>query len=462
MQKGKNKETAKKTESVNGEKKKVHKKGGNEVAFRPQSIVEARYNLDRRQNDIMDIAFGMIDDQIDKKEYSIRVADVKEYYNIEDKSHAYRFLKQAVESLEGKGFKLKKDENTSIFYPWFSKITYVRAKNEENSHIDFKMDDDLKRMIVESRRGAYYSIRYAINLSNKYAKRLYYLFQDRKNWNLKNPDMETGVFTIAIDEMLRMLDCPKSYKYTDFKRYVIKPSMEQINGSTDIYFEYEENKGKLKSGQKGVLSLTFHVTQLSANSKVVAESPFYEITKQHSEVKKYGYSNSEVRDILSMAKKYGRDRNFIKEALAIVERSKCESRVGLACYFMKNGYNQPYEKEQSWENKYKMEKIEGQKISPAFHQREYDYEKLERDLLSSNIQPEEKQVDSFTEQGVRQAREVSSNTQPEEKQVVTFTDQRGGQVREISVDELQKMMAGNPQLQREIASLLEKMNSNKL
>ena len=60
------------------------------------------------------------------------------------------------------------------------------------------MDDDLKRMIVESRRGAYYSIRYAINLSNKYAKRLYYLFQDRKNWNLKNPDLETGVFTICL------------------------------------------------------------------------------------------------------------------------------------------------------------------------------------------------------------------------------------------------------------------------
>ena len=99
---------AKKAESsANNEKKKARKKGGNEVAFRPQSIVEARYNLDRRQNDIMDIAFGMIDDQIDRKEYSIRVADVKEYYNIEDKSHAYRFLKQAVESLEGKGFKLK-------------------------------------------------------------------------------------------------------------------------------------------------------------------------------------------------------------------------------------------------------------------------------------------------------------------------------------------------------------------
>lgn len=418
--------------STQNEKKKVRKKGGNEVAFRPQSIVEARYNLDRRQNDIMDIAFGMIDDQVDKKEYSIRVADVKEYYNIEDKSHAYRFLKQAVESLEGKGFKLKKDEDTSIFYPWFSKITYVRAKDEENSHIDFKMDDDLKRMIVESRRGAYYSIRYAINLSNKYAKRLYYLFQDRKNWNLKNPDMETGVFTIAIEELLRMLDCPKSYKYTDFKRYVIKPSMEQINGSTDIYFEYVENRGKLRSGQKGVMSLTFHVTQLNPNSKVVADSAFYEITSQHVEIRKKGYQDAEVRDILSMAKKYERDDAFIQEALEIVDHTRCDSRVGLACYFMKNGYNQLSTGRQV--DPRTPLKVAEKSTYQSFHQRDYNYDELERDLL--------------TQGGIAQ-----DMRQPEEPM-----EQKAPGKKEISVEELQSMMASNPQLQQEIASLLEKMN----
>ncbi len=429
---------AKKTEASSQDaKKKIRKKGGNEVAFRPQSIVEARYNLDRRQNDIMDIAFGMIDDQVDKKEYSIRVADVKEYYNIEDKSHAYRFLKQAVESLEGKGFKLKKDEDTSIFYPWFSKITYVRAKDEENSHIDFKMDDDLKRMIVESRRGAYYSIRYAINLSNKYAKRLYYLFQDRKNWNLKNPDMETGVFTIAIEELLRMLDCPKSYKYTDFKRYVIKPSMEQINGSTDIFFEYEENRGKLKSGQKGVLSLTFHVTHLNANSKVVADAAFYEITSQHVEIRKRGYQDAEVRDILSMAKKYDRKDNFIQEALDIVDHTKCDSRVGLACYFMKNGYNQLSAGHYSEKETIPAKVAESAPAYHQFHQRDYNYDELEKNLLNQN--------------GI--SKEIYQTDQTEQHKTV--------EKREISVEELQSMMADNPQLQQEIASLLEKMNGTK-
>ena len=40
------------------------KMGGTEVAFRPQTIIEARYDLDRRQNDILDIqnAFNLLDE----------------------------------------------------------------------------------------------------------------------------------------------------------------------------------------------------------------------------------------------------------------------------------------------------------------------------------------------------------------------------------------------------------------
>lgn len=36
------------------------KMGGKEVAFRPQTIIEARYDLDRRQNDILDILLGIV------------------------------------------------------------------------------------------------------------------------------------------------------------------------------------------------------------------------------------------------------------------------------------------------------------------------------------------------------------------------------------------------------------------
>ena len=150
------------------------------------------------------------------------------------------------------------------------------------------------------------------------------------------------------------------------------------------------------------------------------------------EIRKRGYLDAEVRDILSMAKRYDRDDNFIQEALEIVDHTKCESRVGLACYFMKNGYNQLSSSRQS-EKGTNLKVAERTASYHNFHQRNYDYDELEKNLLNQSITKEMQKSDEMDEQ------------KPMGK-------------REISFEELQSMMAGNPQLQQEIASLLEKMN----
>ncbi|MBQ5852338.1 MAG: hypothetical protein IIW54_16235, partial [Lachnospiraceae bacterium] len=66
------------------------KMGGTEVAFRPQTIIEARYDLDRRQNDILDILLGIVgegDDAEDNTRYEINIADVKHLYDLKDESN---------------------------------------------------------------------------------------------------------------------------------------------------------------------------------------------------------------------------------------------------------------------------------------------------------------------------------------------------------------------------------------
>ena len=82
------------------------KKGGKEVAFRPQTIIEARYDLDRRQNDILDILLGIVgegDDTEENTRYEIHIADVKHLYNLQDESNAYSYLQKAVKKFEGAG-----------------------------------------------------------------------------------------------------------------------------------------------------------------------------------------------------------------------------------------------------------------------------------------------------------------------------------------------------------------------
>ena len=46
------------------------KKGGELICKRPEAIIEARYTLTKRQNDIMDMVFASIEDD-DKYQYEI-------------------------------------------------------------------------------------------------------------------------------------------------------------------------------------------------------------------------------------------------------------------------------------------------------------------------------------------------------------------------------------------------------
>ena len=88
------------------------KRGGTEIAFRPQTIIEARYDLDRRQNDIIDILLGIVgegDDTEENTRYEINIGDVKHLYNLQDESNAYAYLQKAVKKFEGCGFRLKED-----------------------------------------------------------------------------------------------------------------------------------------------------------------------------------------------------------------------------------------------------------------------------------------------------------------------------------------------------------------
>ena len=163
------------------------KKGGKEVAFRPQTIIEARYDLDRRQNDILDILLGIVgegDDTEENTRYEIHIADVKHLYNLQDESNAYSYLQKAVKKFEGAGFRLKEDEGTDIYYPWFSKIKYQKKRGDEGrSKIVLDLHPEVKQMIMSAKQGAFYRIEYPLNLSKKYSKRLYYLLKDKENFN---------------------------------------------------------------------------------------------------------------------------------------------------------------------------------------------------------------------------------------------------------------------------------------
>ena len=357
------------------------KRGGTEVAFRPQTIIEARYDLDRRQHYILDILLGIVgegDDTEENTRYEINIGDVKHLYNLHDESNAYSYLQKAVKKFEGLGFRLKEDEGTDIYYPWFSKIKYQKKRGDENrSKIVLDLHPEVKEMIMSAKQGAYYRIEYPLNLTKKYSKRLYYLLKDKETFN-------GGVFVIAFDELRKMMKIPDSYANGNVKREILDKPFQEINGNTDISFEYELIYERLPSGQQSISAVRFRVTRIKRNRTVVE----YETIEKNGEtvvateeeqeiIDILDCSLKEAKDILRTAKANDRTHEQMIEILTYTLKKQVENKVGYVLTILKNGYNEPTKFEgkpsgSSWKNK---------ELDTAYSQ--MNFADLEKQILSN-------------------------------------------------------------------------------
>lgn len=362
------------------------KLGGTEVAFRPQTIIEARYDLDRRQNDILDILLGIVgegDDTEDNTRYEINIADVKHLYNLQDESNAYMYLQKAVKKFEGAGFRLKEDEGTDIYYPWFSKIKYQKKRGDEGkSKIVLDLHPEVKEMIISAKQGAYYRIEYPLNLTKKYSKRLYYLLKNKENFN-------NGVFVVSFMELRKMLKVPDSYANGNVKREILDKPYEEINNNTDINFEYELIQERLPSGQKSLGAVRFKVKKVRRSRTIVE----YETIEKNGEsmiasaeeqevLDIIGCSIKESRDILRTANANGRTHEQLIHILEYAVGKNPENKVGYVLTLLKNGFRENDKAEKKPEKKTAGKSgWRNSELDTAYAQMNFD--DLEKQLLSN-------------------------------------------------------------------------------
>lgn len=219
------------------------------MATRPDNLIEARFSLTTKQNDIIDMILYQIKDD-DCYKYEIDIEKFKGIYKM-DTSNIYRDLKKAVESFEGKGLEIVNSQtNERVYFHWFSKIHYMN----NSAKIFVNLDMDFKKVLLEVKKKIYYDLRYTLNFSGIYSKRLYYYLKSFE---------DTGWRKDNIDELRKKLECPKSYNaFYDFNRYVLKPAHGEINNNSDISFEYEP----IKVGRK-IAKIEFRIHPKENNKK---------------------------------------------------------------------------------------------------------------------------------------------------------------------------------------------------
>lgn len=357
------------------------KKGGNEIAFRPQSIIEARFNLKRRQNDVLDLVFGMVGSEDDPEEntrYTIKVSDAKKLYDIKDQSNAYKYLIEGVKHFKKggiSGFQLQEDNDTNIWYAWFTRIAYYKAENEVNSRIELDIHPDLKKMIIQSKQGSYYRIEYSMNLESKYSKRIYYYLADHKNYQAYQ-NAEKGVFRVEVKKLMDMLQCPQSFKYGNFKQKALDVAYEEINGSTDIAFEYKEIQGKSAKGQPTVVEIQFKVKDSPKRKGVLDE----EISCSSEEVKKiydiFGCSVVEAESLYNTSVKHKLNWDETMKRLKYTLNQNTNNKVGYALHLLSNDFSEPQSTESPKKKSNTFNNFDGRKYSKK------DIEDIEKNILA--------------------------------------------------------------------------------
>lgn len=357
----------------------------NKIAIRSDSIIEARYSLTARQNNIIDMLLSDLNND-DKTTYEIRVDSYKNLYHM-DTSNIYRDLRNAVDSFKGKGFKTI-DDNTGneVYYVWFSKIEYVPKEGK----IKVNIDKDLKKLLYEVKKKIYYNIEYTLNFSSAYSQRVYFYlksFEDTK-WRKDK-----------VEDLILKLECPNSYKnFANFKKYVLEVAKSEINGNSDILFDYTAEKtGKKVTHVFFTIKKKIEINNPVINELAVGAESVSIPTLTYDYVNglsSYTFDLKETTDLITAANKYfNPDLGY--QDINVFYKTNFE--LAYQYYEQKDG-EIPLIKlvisslKGDWASKqkqpnYKKKSVGNQRVGKKlkftdYEQREYDYDKLEDKLTS--------------------------------------------------------------------------------
>lgn len=228
----------------------------NTVARIPDAIIEARFSLTAKQNNIIDMLFCELAED-DNLVYELSIDKYRKHIN-GNTTNIYRDLEKAVEKMEGKGvkfrekdlIKLMNDDNTNenvrvisskrnkekkTWFSWFTKIEYIPNYGK----IIVKLDDEFKQILCAVKRQIKYDVKYTLNYKSAYSQRWYYYLKSF---------IDTGWRIDLVEDLIYKMECPETFtkNFAQFEKNALKKPFEEINNNSDIEWAYE----KIKTGRK--------------------------------------------------------------------------------------------------------------------------------------------------------------------------------------------------------------------
>ncbi len=203
-----------------------------------EALIRGRYELNSLALKFITAIIACLKrgDSIDK-EYSFRVKDFSELIG-EEYANLYIYLKSTVRELLQKPVEIQTDDGW-IMANWISDGEY----REKEGTISFMISPKLRPYLLDAKeRFLVYSIKNILFLKSKYSIRMYEILRDWYNLETRYKKIVKVEKIVELEHLKKILKVPKGYKYSDFKKYILLKSQQELSKHTDIEFDFEEIK----------------------------------------------------------------------------------------------------------------------------------------------------------------------------------------------------------------------------
>ncbi len=212
-----------------------------ELSFRPNKLVEEGIELSNIENTCIDIIFNYLNqdgpDDLYKYSYTVDLTKYAKYLPTTQVKHAYESLRKGFKNIYNRDYKWGDIDLGGV-----NRMLMGLSWNSNDLSVTFVMNPVAKEIIMEDRANGYtlYPWKYAVSLTSKYSKRVYYCL---KRWADKGHRIDDSV---VLRESLMI---PQSYNYGNFKKILLE-SIAEINEKTDLTVNLVEKKKNVKGGSK--------------------------------------------------------------------------------------------------------------------------------------------------------------------------------------------------------------------
>jgi len=202
----------------------------NELVVKSNELIrDARYSLSELEQKLLIYVMSQIrkEDRV-LKQVQIDVKDYCAIAGIKRGGSVATHIKKSIKSLSDKSWWFPVDGKKEKLFRW------IDTAEINGDKIDITLSDSLSPYLLDLTRDfTKYELINVLPLRGKYAIRLFELF---KSYQYQ------GQWKVKLSELKEIINCEKYPAFKEFNRNVLKTSLEEINGFTELLVTYRTEK----------------------------------------------------------------------------------------------------------------------------------------------------------------------------------------------------------------------------